>query len=419
MKFSRYTIITEVEGEYILYNSIYSSMVLLTFDELELLKQDIKNNTDKSNLITEMENQNIIVKNTIDEEEELYRVSDKLRFQPEQITFTIAPTMNCNFDCPYCYEKGFRCFTMNDEVAEKVAYFILDNISKNQTLKIIWYGGEPLMGMKAIKIISEIIISNNERYKEFIAEIVTNGYYLTKNTANLLKSLHINYAQVTLDGDKETHDSRRCLIDGTPTFEKILKNIQNSIDFIPITIRVNIDKNNSSEQVLKLMEILNDNNLLNKVGFYLAPVEEFDDVVNPSCLTPREFSVEELTIYKKLFNQGLNITKIPRTTLGFCEAINRDDYIIDQNGFLYKCWVHIGKQVGRVGDIFNGIDNNIFHKKFTSFTLMDDSKCRNCKVQPLCLGGCPLIKMNTGHSKCVSLKYNISDQLQIVKKVTE
>lgn len=42
MKFSRYTIITEVEGEYILYNSIYSSMVLLTFDELELLKQDIK-----------------------------------------------------------------------------------------------------------------------------------------------------------------------------------------------------------------------------------------------------------------------------------------------------------------------------------------------------------------------------------------
>lgn len=145
---------------------------------------------------------------------------------------------------------------MKDEVAEKVAYFILSNIKQEQSLKIIWYGGEPLMGIKAIKIISEIIIANQLLYKEFVAEIVTNGYYLTKNMAKLLKSLHVNYVQVTLDGDKETHDKRRCLVDGTPTFDRIIKNIQNTFEIIQTTIRINIDKNNNAKPVLNLMETL-------------------------------------------------------------------------------------------------------------------------------------------------------------------
>lgn len=126
-----------------------------------------------------------------------------------------------------------------------------------------------------------------------------------------------------------------------------------------------------------------------------------------------------MKIYKELFSRGINITKLPRTTLGFCEAINRDDYVIDPNGFLYKCWVHIGKQTGRVGSIFSGIDTNMFYEKFTNLRLMEDPKCKSCNVQPLCLGGCPLIKMNTGNSKCVSLKFNISEQLQILAKVVE
>ncbi|HEL2219798.1 TPA: radical SAM/SPASM domain-containing protein, partial [Streptococcus suis] len=57
MKFSRYTIITEIEGEYILYNSKYSSMVLLTVEEYEQLKNDVKNKTHNSKLMLEMEKQ--------------------------------------------------------------------------------------------------------------------------------------------------------------------------------------------------------------------------------------------------------------------------------------------------------------------------------------------------------------------------
>lgn len=118
--------------------------------------------------------------------------------------------------------------------------------------------------------------------------------------------------------------------------------------------------------------------------------------------------------YSRAFDPNIiNIVNIPRPTLGFCEAINEKDYVIDPNGFLYKCWAHIGHKDGQVGNIFDGINFNEIHNTFTKFKLLKDEKCTTCKIQPLCLSGCPLISMNNKESKCISLKYNIEEQLKI------
>ena len=374
MRFSNFTVITELEKNFILYNSRYSSIVMLDAIEMKALKEDIKNNTNISGLIDELKLQKIIVDDYEVESEELLQTANKLRYEPTQITFTIAPSMNCNFDCFYCYEKGFRQHTMSDEIAHKVAQFVLDNVSPNQTLKVIWYGGEPLMGFHAIEIISEAILAAPDRYHRFIAEIVTNGYLLTNTIVKKLVEYHVEFAQITLDGSREIHDSRRYLHNHKPSFDTILNNIRSAISKLKISIRINIDNINNSTSVLELMDILNEFNLLNKVGFYLAPVEDFKDSNNPACLSSKEYSFEEIKIYKTLFNKGINIINIPRPTLGFCEAINEKDYVIDPNGFLYKCWALIGHKHGQVGNIFDGIDFNEMHDIFTKFKLLKDEQ---------------------------------------------
>lgn len=56
---------------------------------------------------------------------------------------------------------------------------------------------------------------------KYNADMVTNGYKLTRRVAEKLKDMDIHYIQVTLDGSKQAHDSRRILHNHQPTFEHI------------------------------------------------------------------------------------------------------------------------------------------------------------------------------------------------------
>ncbi len=55
------------------------------------------------------------------------------------------------------------------------------------------------------------------------------------------------------------------------------------------------------------MNLLDNFNLLKKVGFYLAPVEDFDTYKTPTCYTSQEFSKEEIMVYKSSLERGINI----------------------------------------------------------------------------------------------------------------
>ncbi|EPH93808.1 hypothetical protein D922_01610 [Enterococcus faecalis 06-MB-DW-09] len=68
MKLSQYTIVEEVDNEILLYNSVYSAIVLLTQSEFHDLQTFINNdNFEKTELFSYLENQNIIVSDEIDE----------------------------------------------------------------------------------------------------------------------------------------------------------------------------------------------------------------------------------------------------------------------------------------------------------------------------------------------------------------
>lgn len=414
MKYSKFTTIKKIDNNYILFNSLYSSLIVLSKDEYNKLNYYLCNLIE-NDLAKVLMEQKIIVENEENEDTILYSEIERRRKTPDEITFTIAITMDCNFSCYYCYEDSKNKGYMNEYTAIKTAEFILGNISEDKDLKIIWYGGEPLLHIEYIELITSIITENKIKYRNFKAEIVTNGYLLDEENCKKLKDLNISFVQITIDGYKNKHDKRRCLKNGTPTYEKILNNLLVAKDFFTISLRINIDKDIKYKDIIRLFEDLKNKNISGKIQYYFAPIENFQNCNDENLLTDKEFAEIELKLYEYLYNNKMIKPYIPQPIFGFCEAINKSDFVIAPNGDLYKCWVQIGDKRNIVGHIED--DKKLSEKELTlfdNFILMKDDKCLDCKVKALCLGGCPLIHMNYSNSKCVSWKYNLDKYLEFM-----
>lgn len=66
-------------------------------------------------------------------------------------------------------------------------------------------------------------------------------------------------------------------------------------------------------------------------------------------------------------------------------------YVIDPNGFVYKCISRVGREEYSIGHVGNGFGFDAdAHKKVTPF---DSESCKTCKYFPICKGGCLMNNM--------------------------
>ena len=74
---------------------------------------------DADDLVAELIRGGILVNEERDELGEIRLQSRAARFANTALSLTIAPTMACNFCCPYCYEKGQAYTTMGEGLRTK------------------------------------------------------------------------------------------------------------------------------------------------------------------------------------------------------------------------------------------------------------------------------------------------------------
>jgi len=124
-------------------------------------------------------------------------------------SLTIAVTMNCNLNCYYCYEKGYRRDNkMSETVQKAVVQFAKRMIRPNSGMSIAWYGGEPLLAADVIENLSYAF--ERAGFQLHDNSIITNVYLLTDSNAHMLSSVAgVTTVQVTIDDTKEIHDKRR------------------------------------------------------------------------------------------------------------------------------------------------------------------------------------------------------------------
>lgn len=360
----------------------------------------------------------MIFESSCDELEYIDLMSKISRLSNQALGLTIAPTLECNFACPYCYEKGHRYNTMSDKMIDNVFQFIERNMKDKEELGISWYGGEPLLALEIIEKITQRITRKNYKYS---ATMVSNGYLLNRATAKKLKELHIDSIQLTIDGPEKIHNQRRILRNGEGSYKRILDNIVEACNILNITVRVNVDKDNI-EEVDVLLDDLDRRNLRGKLALYLAPIDNINDTCNSEkCFTSKEFAIEKMRFYNKHFDRGYLFLNVPSQRFGICGAVSMSSFVIDPTGDLYKCWDDIGHKDEKVGNVLTPVKLEGKLLKWLNYSCLTDNQCKNCEVVPICMGGCPnrVMKHNATERSCDHLKYVSDEYLTLIKKEHE
>lgn len=413
-KFSFYNISVAHKDGLIIYNTVSSAVLLLNRTEKEAYVKAVNNCSPDllpSQLLEALVKGNMIIPYASNELESLELKYKLETFSSPILGLTIAPTLACNFSCPYCYENGKRQNTMNNEVIKQIVKFIDFEMKTKRSLFITWYGGEPLLATDVIDQITQYIQKKNYNYH---ADMVTNGYLLNKTMAQKLKKLNITRVQVSLDGLPETHNSTRFLANGCGTFDTVIKNISEACHHLDIVIRVNVNKNNIFE-IPKLLDIFDTFNLAHKVRVYLAPIEKVNEnCITSHCIDSIEFSKMEYDLFYRYSSRGYFDFKIPIAHCASCGAAQLNAYIIDPKGDIYKCWDEIGEKENCIGSIFTGYNGSQNLTKWLNFNPFVIPKCKACKLLPICVGGCPRLYIQTKDCKCISLRYSIKNYLNFL-----
>lgn len=365
-----------------------------------------------------------------DDEDEIATLKTDMmtdRFRTDMLGLTIAPTLDCNFRCDYCYEEHLRV-TMSRTVQQALLRWVEKKAPLLETMHVTWFGGEPMIP-NAFAVVEDVSRGFIDMAKaggfNYASEIVTNGYFLSRAKVELLKELGIGKIQVTLDGPPVIHDRRRVLLGGQGTFWKIIDNLKEIAGMMYIQLRINVDRRNAGA-TLELIELLQKEGLADKIHPYLAQVT-FDGAacgnILESCFSSDEFAKTEVGIYAEAAARGLPLSKYPFRIKGaFCTADRVNGFVIAPSGSIFKCWHEVTVAPDKAVDhLLDG--KQAFHKvnesKWLGWNTLEKEECPTCTVLPLCHGGCPLEAMKVAdspHGACEQSKFNLEPLLTIQHK---
>lgn len=408
MYWSKYNILSKSEKYgYLLFNTMSLAFIRINEQDIDMWKK-LRETPDS---YTNFQNYDFLIKARIlvDNQEDDLNVylADVLknRYNSSDMALTILPTRGCNFGCIYCYEQDRPNVLMNEQTEKAIVKFVCSN-SNLKRLSVVWYGGEPLLNFDSMVRLTKMFKQLNIEYS---AKIVSNGYLLTKEKADLMKDLAIRNIQITFDGSEEIHNQRRFLLGGQPTYRKIMDNLKYLLSInkeITIDIRTNIDRRNKDDYNKFYQDFkseINDKRVTMYPGFV-------SDLLSSECVSP-EFNISEggykaqfiLDIFDKY---GIEIKSfLPKYRRHSCVASKYFAFVIGPEGELYKCWRMVGNQKEAIGNVNDGsLDMVKFSKYLIGADYTLDSKCLQCEFITLCGGGCPLVRMRNKYEK-ISLNH--------------
>lgn len=405
MQWSRFNVLyySELKG-YCLFNSRMLSLSQIDKEAFELFLQIKADKTNLDKLSEEDKAKLVSAKIIVSENEDdkyLYMLKYKKQKQSygtKELSLVVCPTLSCNFACPYCYEHNLPNVKMNEEIQQQLITFINNHTGYVDGLSLNWYGGEPLLAIDTIRQIYDKITKEAKMPIKH-SSMVSNGYLLTEENCKTLRDMKLNYLQITIDGDKNTHNLTRILKNGKSSFEKIIQNIDRAVELMPgchIGIRTNIGKNNKDEYPAlckRLSERWNGKNL----HIYHAFV--MDNSMDTTWEKRRnlELSTEEKIDFEvMLANEGIKSPKslFPKTDNIVCTCMDNNAYVVDPKGLLYKCWADVGRVERSIGSLATEIKRcDIVSQFMTGSDKFSDAKCLGCSFLPICDGGCNLYRV--------------------------
>lgn len=306
-------------------------------------------------------------------------------------------TGRCNLQCKHCYRAEGNVeplsyedvITVIEQFKELVAEFNLRHKS-NRRGHINLTGGEPF----ARKDIKEILRYLGENKATLSFGILSNGSFLKDEMISVLKETGVAFVQLSLDGNREMHDTLRAPGD----YDRVLKTAE-YLEQKGIPVHISFTANKDNFKYLPAVAVECRKRKITKLwSDRLVPIGTGQEI-SSLAITDKELP-EYLDALKKARGNGLTRLLNPKTQV----AMNRALQFQASKGHIYSC--SAGKtlitvdEFGNVmpcrrmpivcGTVFDSTLRELYyhHETFRALrNLPEPKECTGCEYIHLCKGG--------------------------------
>ena len=415
----KYVLQCELTDGLLLHNVVTGQLIYLTQEE-KLALHDLPGRVDER--LAELIKYHFLVPESFDEYKSVNQIRSIYQkfYSGDDINhYVILPTTFCNARCFYCYESDYPHVSMSEKTAFQIVDYI-DKHRKDKDVTIQWFGGEPLVGLKSIDLISQGL---KDRGVKFVSTMISNGYLFDEKVVEKSVNLwNLQRVQITLDGPENVYNHVKAYVAVKDNpFHRVLHNI----DFltnrkVQVNIRLNVDFYNKDD-IRGLIEELGSRYSGNKfVSIYLNML--FSD----QGFEPVRHSQDDILVLldiiadytERLKEMGLAYDgqKLPFLKASQCMADNPHSVMIQPDGSFCRC--EHESVFENYGNIFQGVLDPQRVLKWHE-NIERSEYCPDCSLYPSCylLRNC----MNA-EAPCVeryredSKKKYLKNMLEIYKK---
>ncbi|MBR6850668.1 MAG: radical SAM protein [Lachnospiraceae bacterium] len=395
-KKSNYTIIIPHKGSCGFFNTMSGGFIILDED----CKRRYEEETLSEEEIKILAQNGFLIDPSVDERN-LIDQARNIAVNKRKPYYRILPTTACNAECEYCFEKGYPVKNMDAHTMKATVDFINRTTEEGDTVKIIWFGGEPFLQKNVTRLLHNSLKNLFDR-KNITGEyqVITNGSLIDKDFAKEMKDLlEISVCQITLDGYGAAYDEIKRYKDGKSYFATVMDNIGFLLDNkIKVSVRMNYNKHNYDGIVRLIEEFHNRFGTDKNLSLHLAPVWavgiNYGEMNYSSTGKAEEGFLSLLQLMAKYGYTNPQKLISVRLNNSVCAAKNIGGFSIMPDGVIVKCCDCAKSTVGTVfGD---SLKSDIMNDWATTKI---EEKCIDCKLLPMCQGGCQTA-LHTKNARC-------------------
>lgn len=346
--------------------------------------ETIINNPDEnseafSSFVDKMKTQGFVVEDEVDELELVKRKFESL-IRPWEYYLMVLPTYQCNLRCWYCVQNHDDMW-MSDETAGRVKKRIAAKLSDPEitSFRLSWFGGEPLLSYDRVLELTTFARDYcKEHDKTFSCDITSNATLLTPERIEALREAGVTSYQITIDGDRATHDSIKVLANRS-AYDKTLANVDALAKHTHCTLRFNYTHENLKPEAIiaDLKEKISEESLKNLYFFIYKVWQE-----NREDVDQKEVD--------KLFKLGCDAgMHSGYSRFGLCYTDQKHFDCIWPDGHIGKCDNQSPETTPAILDENGNADLGDYEGRLR-LRILDgtQSECDQCRFLPICWGPC-------------------------------
>lgn len=327
------------------------------------------------------------------------------------VTFQV--TEDCNLRCSYCYQTHKSKNVMTFDVGKKFINLLLNakegeyiSLSNSPAIVLDFIGGEPLLEVELIDrlidyFMEQAILKHHPWATMFRVSMSTNGMnYFEPNVQKFLKK-HLEYLSlsISIDGNKELHDSCRITPDGSGSYDIAIKGVEHYTNVFKRTIgsKMTIAPQNVNYLFEAVVNLI-------RLGYKIINLNcIFEKGWTSEHATTLYFQLKQLSDYVlensieafiSMFNENFFTPQNPLDNNNWCGGTGHM-LAVDYTGNIYPCIRYSPTSLGSIpplviGNVDEGVcispdhQNCVHCLKAITRRSQSTDECFNCPISTGC-----------------------------------